>query len=248
MEEAWLLGRGKRPCPHREGTGSGPIAALEPHPGSLCPHQTVTSLGLRTVSILSTSVFPGPSPSLTHVGAHLTFVTWVEGQGLCSLGPPKAGPMSPCSILAAFMYWEPGGAHHLVLPSLLRAAPPRHSPPSSSLSGPPVQLQPGPGAKIPSPPPAPGPHHRWAESLSPTALGPPLSTYIPDSQQHHPSILRCFLKGTWSSQVSPFLLMMSARRFLLSRLRAKGKARRPSPSGNTATTLLTLGADNWIQS
>lgn len=74
-QEAWLEGRDKRPRPPREGTGSGPTSSPEPHPGSLCPHQIVTSLGLGTVSILSTAMFLVPSPSLAHVGTQLLSVS-----------------------------------------------------------------------------------------------------------------------------------------------------------------------------
>lgn len=75
----WLLGGDKRPRPSREWTGSGPISALEPHPGSLCPHQTVTSLGLGTESILSTSVVLVRSSSRACVRAQMMFVTWAAG-------------------------------------------------------------------------------------------------------------------------------------------------------------------------
>lgn len=43
------------------------------------PNQTVTSLGLATLSILSTSTFLVLSPSLANIGAQLLFATRVVG-------------------------------------------------------------------------------------------------------------------------------------------------------------------------
>lgn len=151
--------------PNQGGTGSGSISVHQPHPGSLCPHQIVTSLGLGTLSILSASVSLVPSPNLAYVGAQFLFVTWVAGPRPCSLGRSEAGPESSRSTLALHSLarcpvvlgaqWGP----HSV-PSASRGLQPHslspfpwtiHQSPCGAVPlGPWAQPQPGPGAKIPT--------------------------------------------------------------------------------------------------
>lgn len=63
-KKGWPLGRDRRPRPPGEGTENGPISVLQPHPGSLCPYQIVTSLGLEQCLFfypLLRSWFPAPA-------------------------------------------------------------------------------------------------------------------------------------------------------------------------------------------
>lgn len=98
VRRAGYKGADKRPCPPREGTGSGPVSSREPHPGSLCPPPDCDLPGIRNrvCSIHPCSWFAAPALGL--VGTQLLSVPWVVGRRFCSLGLSEAGPVSAFAL------------------------------------------------------------------------------------------------------------------------------------------------------